>query len=81
MRWVLRHHHVYEIVGEGGVQVHDDGKIGLYPGWIGGALIRVNTSTEVLPTMIAGGLHIENVNIGFWLIKLYKIWNKESNIP
>ncbi|PUZ75041.1 hypothetical protein GQ55_1G115900 [Panicum hallii var. hallii] len=49
--------------------------------WVGGALIRVNTSTVVLPTMIAGGLHIENVNIGFWLIKLYKIWNKESNIP
>jgi hypothetical protein len=42
-----------DIVGEGGVQPHDDGgKIGLHPGWVGGVLMRVNVSTKIVPTSI-----------------------------
>ena len=86
-RGVLRHHHVHKIVGKGGMQPHDDGEISLHIVWVGGALICVNVSTkivltkhsadeEILQTMITGGVHIKNVNTGFWLMKPIKSENE-----
>ena len=69
------------------MQPHDDGEISLHIVWVSGALTCVNVSTkivltkhsadeEILQTMITGGVHIKNVNTGFWLMKPIKSENE-----
>lgn len=70
-RQVVLHDHVHEVIGESGMNPHEDGEVGLHPGGVvGSRIVGVNMRPQIetpknnakiiAPATIGCGLHVKS---------------------